>query len=66
MIKLVTMYSVVCDRCEKTFCEGDTTITGADKKYVRSYALESGWVEIGGKHYCTDCCKFNNILSTYI
>ena len=38
MIKLVTMYSVVCDRCGKTFCEGDTTITGADKKSARGYA----------------------------
>ena len=66
MIKLVTMYSVVCDRCGKTFCEGDTTITGADKKSARGYALESGWVEIGDKHYCQDCCKFNDILSPYV
>ena len=43
MIKSVTMYSVVCDRCGKTFCEGDTTITGVDKKSARGYALESGW-----------------------
>ena len=28
MIKSITMYSVVCDRCGKTFCEGDSTITG--------------------------------------
>ena len=66
MIKLVTMYSVVCDRCKKTFCEGDITITGADKKSARDYALESGLVEIGDKHYCTDCCKSNDILSPYI
>ena len=66
MIKLVTMYSVVCDRCRKTFCEGDTTITGADKKSARGYALESGWVEIGDKHYCPDCSKFNDILSLYV
>ena len=66
MIKLVTMYSVVCDRCGKTFCEGDTTITGADKKSARGYAIESGWVEICDKHYCPDCCKFNDILSPYV
>ena len=66
MIKLVTMYSVVCDRCGKTFFFVYTTITGADKKSARGYALESGWVEIGDKHYCPDCCKFNNILSPYI
>ena len=51
MIKSVTMYSVVCDRCRKTFCEGDTIITGTNKKSARGYALESGWKETGGKHY---------------
>ena len=66
MIKLVTMYSIVCDRCGKTFCEGDTIITGADKKSARGYAIESGWVEIGDNHYCLDCCKFNDILSPYV
>ena len=66
MIKQVTMYSVVCDRCWKTFCEGDITITGADKKSARGYAIESGWVEIGDKHYCPDCSKFNDILSLYV
>ena len=66
MIKLVTMYSIVCNRCGRTFCEDNTTITGADKKSARGYALESGWVEIGDKHYCPDCFKFNDILSLYV
>lgn len=66
MIKSIIMYYVVCDRCGKTFREGDTTITGADKKSARGYALESGWVEIGDKHYCPDCCKFNDILRPYV
>ena len=65
MIKLVTMYSVVCDRCGKTFCKDDSIITGADKKSAIGYTLESGWVEIDDKHYCQDCCKFNDILSPY-
>ena len=64
MIKPVTMYSVVCDRCGKTFCEGDTIITGADKKSARGYALESRWLEIGDKHYCPNCCKCNDIKSS--
>lgn len=42
MIKLVTMYSVVCDRCGKTFCEGDTTITGADKNLQEVTLLSQG------------------------
>ena len=66
MSKSITMYSVVCDRCGKTFCEGDTTITGADKKSARGYALESGCQEIGNKHYCTSGCNVNYILSQYV
>ena len=66
MIKPLTMYSVVCDRCGKTFCEGDTKITGADKKSARCYALESGWLEIDDKHYCPDCYEFNDVLNVYV
>lgn len=66
MIKPITMYSVVCDRCGETLCESDSIITGADKKSARGYALELGWTEIGGKRYCPTCCKFNDILNSYI
>lgn len=66
MIKPIKMYSVVCDRCGKTFCEGDSIITGADKKSARGYARESGWVEIGNKHYCPDCFKFDDELDEYV
>ena len=66
MIKQVTMYSVICDRCGKTFCECDSIITGAYKKSVRGYALESEWKEIGDKHYCPDCYEFNDVLNVYV
>lgn len=60
------MYSVICDKYGKTFCECDTTITRADKKSARGYALESGWVEICDKHYCQDCYEFNDVLNVYV
>ena len=47
MIKSVTMYSVVCDRCGKTFFFFFFTITGANKKSASGYDVESGWVAIG-------------------
>ena len=65
MIKLVTMYSVVCDRCGQTFCEVATTITGAEKESEKGYALKTGWLEISHKHYCSHCCQFTYILSPY-
>ena len=66
MIKQVTTYSLVCDRCGKTFCEGDTIITGSDKKSARGYALESGLVEMSDKHYCPDCYEFSDELDEYV
>ena len=65
MIKLVTMYSVVCDRCEKIF-ETDGCIAWTDKQSAIYYALASEWKEIGDKHYCLDCYEFNDELNEYV
>lgn len=65
MIKPVTMYSVVCDRCGKTFV-ADDSIAWTDKQSAIFYALESQWLEIGGKHYCPDCYEFNDELDEYV
>ena len=65
MIKQVTMYSVVCDRCGKTF-ETDGCIAWTDKQSVISYALASELKEIGDKHYCPDCYEFDDELDEYV
>ena len=65
MIKPVTMYSVVCDRCGKTF-EADGNIAWTDRQSARFYALESEWVEIGDKHYCPDCYEYDDELNEYV
>ena len=28
--------------------------------------MESEWVEIGDKHYCTDCYEFDDELDEYV
>lgn len=45
------MYSVVCDRCGKTFIDEFNGI-GAwlDEETVKEQAMESKWVEIVRKH----------------
>lgn len=50
MIKTVTMYSVVCNRCGKTFIDEFNGI-GAwlDEGTAKEQAMESEWVEIGDK-----------------
>lgn len=48
MIKSVTMYSVVCDRCGKTFIEEFNGIVAwLDEGTAKEQAMESEWAEIG-------------------
>ena len=65
MIKPVTMYSVVCDRCGKAF-EADGIIAWTDICSAREQAMESEWVEIGDNHYCPDCYDFDDELYEYV
>ena len=65
MIKPVTMYSVVCDRCGKQF-EADDSVAWTDKQSARFYALESEWKEIDNKHYCPACYEFDDNSEKYV
>ena len=65
MIKPVTMYSVVCDRCGKEF-ETYDFVAWTDECSAREQALESEWQEIGGKHYCPDCYEYDENTDEYV
>ena len=65
MIKSITMYSVVCDRCGKIF-ETDGCIAWLDEGTAKEQAIESEWVEICDKHYCPDCYEFDDELDKYV
>lgn len=66
MIKEVKMYSVVCDRCGKTFGEDDGVDAWVDECTAKEQAMESEWAEIGDKHYCPDCYEFDDVLDEYV
>ena len=66
MIKLVTMYSLVCDRCGKVNENYDGIIAWLDERTAKEQAIESEWVEIGDKHYCPDCYEFDDELDEYV
>lgn len=67
MIKPVTMYSVVCDRCGKPFIdEFNGIVAWLDEGTAKEQAMESEWVEIGDKHYCPDCYEFNDNSEKYV
>lgn len=66
MIKPVTMYSVICDRCGKIYGEDDGIIAWGDECTAKEQAMESEWAEIGDKHYCPDCYEFDEELDEYV
>lgn len=67
MIKPVNMYSVVCDRCGKTFIDEFNGIAAwLDEGTAKEQAMESEWAEIGDKHYCPDCYEFDEKLDEYV
>lgn len=67
MIKEVTMYSVVCDRCGKPFIdEFNGIVAWLDEGTAKEQAMESEWAEIGNKHYCPDCYEFDDELDEYV
>ena len=67
MIKPVTMYSIVCDRCGKTFIdEFNGIVAWLDEGTAKEQAMESEWIEIADKHYCPDCYEFDDELDEYV
>ena len=67
MIKPVTMYSVVCDRCGKAFVdEFNGIVAWLDEGTAKEQAMENEWAEIGDKHYCPDCYEFDDKLDEYV
>lgn len=63
MIRNVTMYSVVCDRCGRYL---EDAAVWDDKRSAIAYAKDSRWAEIGDKHYCPDCYEFDDELDEYV
>jgi len=55
MIKELTVYTVVCDRCAKDINEGEDYTCWNDKEYAQECALEARWIKEDDRHYCPDC-----------
>ena len=51
MIKEVTYYDIICDRCGKSLTNESETCY-PDKGSALMVAEQSEWIDINGKHYC--------------
>ena len=65
MIKEVTYYDIICDRCGKSLIDESETCY-PDKDSAEMFAEESGWQEIGDKHYCPDCYELSDVTDRYV
>ena len=65
MIKEVTYYDIICDRCGKSLTnESETCYT--DKDSALMVAEQSEWIDINGKHYCPDCYELDEVTDEYV
>lgn len=65
MIKEVTYYDIICDRCGKSFIDESETCY-PDKDSAEMFAEQSEWVEINGKDYCPDCYELDEVTDKYV
>ncbi len=55
MIQKITMYTCVCDNCNKSADEGGEYSCWGDEYTARAMAAESDFIEHKGNDYCSDC-----------
>ena len=65
MIKEVTYYDIICDRCGKSFSE-ESEMCYTDKESALMVAEQSEWIDINGKHYCPDCYELDEVTDEYV
>ena len=65
MIKEVTYYDIICDRCGKSLIDESETCY-PDKNSAEMFAEQSEWVEINGKDYCPDCYELDEETNEYV
>lgn len=65
MIKEVTYYDFICDRCGKSLTE-ESEMSYTDTESAEMVAKDSEWEKIGGKQYCSDCYKLDEETDEYV
>ena len=65
MIKEVTYYDIICDRCGKSLIN-ESEMCYTDTGSAEMTARDSEWMTIGGKHYCTDCYELDEKTDEYV
>ena len=65
MIKEVTYYDIICDRCGKSLIKESNTCY-PDTEIAEFIAFNCGWMNISGKNYCPDCYEWDEVTDEHI
>ena len=65
MIKQVTYYDIICDRCGKSFSKESNTCYSDTESAEITAIFSSDWVTKDCKHYCPDCYEFDEETKKY-
>ena len=65
MIKQITYYDIIRDRCGKSLRKESETCY-QDTASAEMVAIDTEWKKICGKHYCADCYEFDEKTDEYV
>ena len=65
MIKEVTDYDIICDRCGKSLTK-ESEMCYPDTESAEMVAMDNEWKKIGGNHYCADCYNLDEDTDEYV
>ena len=65
MIKEVTYYDIICDRCGKSLTK-ESEVCYTDTESAEMVAIDTEWKKICGKHYCADCYELDEKTDEYV
>lgn len=65
MIKEVTYYDIICDRCGKSLTE-ESDMCYPDTESAEMVAIDTEWKKISGKHYCAECYELDEKTDEYV
>ena len=58
MFKEVKIYTIKCDECDFDVLSYSTSLGYRTTDDALSFAINEGWTETDGKHYCPECTAF--------
>lgn len=60
MLQETTIYTAICDRCEKDLMDSDLIYSFVDEKELNDKLESERWHDTGQLHFCPDCYTIEN------